>query len=362
MRILAKFYRWLRNNEVIAQELIDSVVTINEDISTYETCSFQVPIQDWIQEDIAVELYETSWSSDVLVFRWYVYKVSPVWKNWWVINIECNGEKAMMERRLNLGIWFAYGTTHDVVIQGLLDQYIPYNENWGLQVDDSIAITMQFEEGDNLYDIFDEIANNLNKQRTIKNGVVIMKDRIWKDLTGRPWSEWYQEITFDGRQPNAAANITNVKVEGIANRANLLKVKWYTWQVVTVQDYVDVLYGVWFQSSRAINWPIPSQLFLDTAANELLQKMNKPQRTFSVEVENNTMNADVWDQVRLSISNTNDFFDFEGYVFVTNKSIVYTNGSKNVSYQVAEFVVVPITDQNVIRNLQKKVKLIQLQT
>jgi len=84
-------------DNVLTQEIIDSEVVIENNIQTFSIATFSMPLIQ-IEEDNIVEIYEIG-NTDKRVFRGYVYKVEPVWKQWGIINVECRSEKAIFNKR-----------------------------------------------------------------------------------------------------------------------------------------------------------------------------------------------------------------------------------------------------------------------
>lgn len=78
-------------------------------------------------------------------------------------------------------------------------------------------------------------------------------------------------------------------------------------------------------------------------------------------VETNAIDANIGDTIRLTVQNTNNpFFDIDTDGIVIQKTSEINNGTLRVDYQVAEFYVQPFTEGEVIRNLQKRVDLLDL--
>jgi len=67
-----------------------------------------------------------------------------------------------------------------------------------------------------------------------------------------------------------------------------------------------------------------------------LAQANRNQRLYQVEVEDNTILADVGDKVKLVVENTNSFYDIDTTALVLGKTIRYNNGSKKISYNIGE--------------------------
>jgi len=100
MKLLIKVLEHEFIDTVLTTEIIDSEVVIEEDIGTFAVARFSMPLID-IEEYNIVEIYEVE-NTDTRIFRGYVYKIEPVRNQFWIVNIECRSEKAMMNDRYAL--------------------------------------------------------------------------------------------------------------------------------------------------------------------------------------------------------------------------------------------------------------------
>lgn len=435
MKLLVKIYEHQFVRNIITQEIIDSQVIIEEDLGTFTICNFQLPLVS-IQEDNYIEVYEIN-NTDVLQFSWFVWKVTPIWKQFGFINIECRGEKAQMQKRLALktkasynvksvtslpvrpapaefGVnywvnnsissviyllwvivpeppeswptpdpyydwaWISFvdtvflvdtdneevkrienwqildewtGTGVDInwILDDLIDDYSSlYNEDWTYETDFNQNISLNIKKWDNYFDVLDELAQQTESTRDIKNSKIIFTKYANDKTTG----EDFQEILYNWLYPNTS-NISNIEVIGTATRCNIVMWQDTQWNImVNDSAYVDRIYGVWKEEFR--DWDMYEKL------NKYLLNINKSQRLYKVQVESNTINANIGDKIKLTVENTNSYFDIDTDVLVLNKTTTYNNGSKNVSYAVWELNLDVSTASNWLYGVQKSIKLLKI--
>lgn len=348
MKLLVKIYEHQRINTVITQELIDSKIEIDESLSDFWVAKFTVPMID-IQEDNKIEIYEI-WNTDKKIFSWYVYKIQPIWKQFWILNVECRSEKALMNKRLFLQdktfTWVSVSSFLDSII---LDYSAPYNEQRTYELDFSSNVTMTVKQWDNYFDVLDEIATQNNANRDIRDWKIYIKQLIWKDYTS--WT-LYKEINYNWLYPNNS-NIKNINVVWTATRNNIIiaedtnhtKILNTTW-------YTDRIYWVWKSEYRV--WD------LTTNSQKLLANNNQNQRTYEIEVEQNALDVNIWDKIKLIVENTNSYFDINSDVIINKKNTLYNNWSKIVKYDIGTINIYPVNIENWLYWIQKSVKLLKL--
>lgn len=440
MKLLIKVLEHQFIDTVLTTEIIDSEVIIDEDINTFATAKFTMPLID-IEEYNIVEIYEV-WNTDKRIFRGYVYKIEPVWRQFWIVNIECRSGKAIMNDRYALKtksnynitqiaslpsypdwspqFWVNYwvnesltwlyfyketvippppeewpapspyytrwftpfpwgtegwtvwlvdtsnneikrledwqildeGTGTGVDINWLLDDLIDdysndYNENWTYETDFTANVELNIQQWDCYFDILDELAKQLEATWTIQDKKIIFKRLAWTDRTT---GSWYQEINYNWLFPNNA-NISSINVVWTATRSNIVLWQDQNNNILKAENYVDRIYSVSLENFRDWN------LYNNT--NQALTRLDKNQRIYEVQVEQNTIEADVWDKVKLIVENTNSFFDINSDVYVIWKNITYTNWSKVTNYRVWELNLDVINVQNRLYWVQKSVKLLK---
>jgi len=344
MKLLIKVLEHEFIDTVLTTEIIDSEVVIDEDIGTFAVARFSMPLID-IEEYNIVEIYEVE-NTDTRIFRGYVYKIEPVRNQFWIVNIECRSEKAIMNDRkvlldkdyIDKDIWF--------ILNDLISDYSIY-ETWTYEVDFTKTINLKLNEWDDYFWILDELAEQCEAQRDIVDKKILFKRNFWTDRTS--WIN-YQEINYNWLFPNNA-NISNIRVIGTATRNNIVIGKWQEDTKHTSNDYVDRLYWVAFERFR--EWDIIEK------TDKELEKQNKNQRIYEITVEQNSIIANIYDKMKLVVENTNSFFDIDSDVYVIGKTINYTNWSKITSYKVGELDLDVINIENWLYGIQKSVKLLK---
>lgn len=436
MQVLVKVIEHQFIDTVITQELIDSKVEIDEDLNGFGIAKFSIPMTT-IQEDNKIELYEI-WNTDKKIFTGYVYKIEPVRKQFWVLNIECRSEKAIMNKRLFLKTktkyiatsvaslptypawvskWVNYRVnqslnwmyfleeiitpkppkvwpapspyyvrwyigftdttfiadtttnnlyriedwqlldewpwneiTLDMVLDDMIDDYSTnYWENWTYETDFTTTISIDMKRWDSYFDVLDEIAKQNNAIRDIQNSKIIIKKSFWNDYTSWPL---YKEISYNSLYPNNS-NIKSINVIWTATRNNIVIAE-DTNHNISFDDswYIDRIYWVWKNEFR--NWN------LETNLQKMVASWSKAQRTYEVEVEQNTLDVNVWDKIKLIVENTNSYFDINSSVTITKKNTVFNNWSKSVKYSVWEIDIYPLNIENRLYWTQKSIKLLKL--
>jgi len=78
MKLLLKIYEHEFDDTIITQEIIDGEVEIEEDLQDFSIAKFRLPLIK-IEEYNIIEIYEVA-NTDNRIFRGYVYKVKPIWR------------------------------------------------------------------------------------------------------------------------------------------------------------------------------------------------------------------------------------------------------------------------------------------
>ena len=440
-KLLIKVYEHERINTVLAQELIDSEVEIDDNLTSFSVAKFSCPLMN-IQEDNKIEIYEI-WNTDKRVFVWYIYKVEPVRNQFWILHVECRSERALFEKRLllktqwcfnvksfsalpvypapyeyetlyrvnqNVGwayfyertefpksspvpawwtpvpppppyyvrgytpfvettfavdsatghvyrvenwavtnLWTWTGVMLSNMIADLCSDYQQYWENWTYEMDFDDTIDIQRSKWDTYAAILDQMAEQTDAVRDVKDWKVSFKKILWSDYTSWPW---YKEIIYNWLYPNTW-NTKSISVIWTATRNNIIMATDVNNNMIINDSwYVDRIYGVMTRQYRS--WK------LSLNAQKMLQNNNIQQRSYVVEVEQNTLDVNIWDKIKLVVENTNSYFDIDSEVYINWKITKYTNASKMITYSVWEMYVQPINTENWLYGMQKDIKLLKL--
>lgn len=248
-----------------------------------------------------------------------------------------------------LNEWTGAGVDINWILDDLIDDYSnQYNENWLYSTDFNQNISLNIKQWDNYFDVMDELADQTGSTRNIKNNTIYFV----KNANDKTQWENFQEILYNWLYPNTW-NVANIEVIGTATRCNIVIGQDKNWNITVNNSwYIDRIYGVWKTEFR------DGDLYDKT--NKYLTDVNRSQRVYQVEVESNSIIADIGDKIKLTIENTNSYFDISSDVIVLSKITEYNNGSKKISYSVWELNLKVATDKNLMYWIAKSIKLLKV--
>ena len=345
MEIIAKFYPHIWSQKLIDQIVITSEVVIKEEIKGVGEAEFVMPIAPGIKEECKVELYESNGNEDNLLFRGYIHEINPVWGQFQSLKIIAREEKAIFHKRKTLRKHTFTAQALSTIIKKLIEPYnTEFNEDWGFEIQREETITLEIAQGDDYYDIFDEVCEQKELFWTVVDGTVHFK-KHWEDLRET------QILEYDGLSPNPW-NITNIELIGTASGGNVVLVEDSKWNLtVDKSQYSGVLTGV---ISKQIRKGDDSE-----KAKQFAKEQARPQRKYQIQVANSSIIANLWDRIKVEVVNTNSFYDYSGEAIVQSKTTSYSNASKVVVYGIQEFLVSPFTAENRVENVEKSIKLLR---
>lgn len=345
MEIIAKFYPHIWSQKLIDQIVITSEVVIKEEIKGVGEAEFVMPIAPGIKEECKVELYESNGNEDNLLFRGYIHEINPVWGQFQSLKIIARGEKAIFHKRKTLRKHTFTAQALSSILQKLIEPYnTEFNEDWGFEIQKEETLTLEIAQGDDYYDIFDEICEQKELFWTVVEGTVYFK-KYGEDLRET------QILEYDGNSPNPW-NITNIELIGTASGGNVVLVEDSRWNLtVDKSQYSGVLTGV---ISKQIRKGDDSE-----KAKQFAKEQARPQRKYQIQVANSSIIANLWDRIKVEVVNTNSFYDYSGEAIVQSKTTSYSNASKVVVYGIQEFLVSPFTAENRVENVEKSIKLLR---
>lgn len=356
MEVIAKIYESMRSNTPILQEKIISEIKIDEDLSSFDIAIFQLPVSSLVEEYNKIELYEVNNWIDTLIFSWYIYKVQPIRRQFWLYNVTCRSEKALLQERNLLSWYWTLVKPLSNIIQELLSWYNALWENWQVQCDINVSIIYSAYLNDSIYDILDDFAKKYNAVWKVQKWVILFSETLWIDRSV-DWP-YYQELSYDNNQP-WSANIADVSVDSDATRKNIVIAKDYYWWWQVDTSNVSIDGKVYWVKCEDIFTAIANTIQMQEAVTNLLAKINRKQRTYSFTAEQNTINANVGDRVRIVIENTNSDFDINWDILVLKKSTTYTNATKMSSYTTWELQASPFTYSNWFLWVEKAIRYLQ---
>lgn len=345
MEIVAKFYPHLRSWELIDQLVITSEVNIKQEIKAFWEAEFLMPIAPWIKEDCKVELYEANSNEDRLIFRGFIYEINPVRWQFQTLKIIAREEKALFHKRKALKEYKFINKPISAILTELLQIYnADYNEDWGFELQKEESLTLEINMGDDYYDIIDEICEQKELFRWINDGTVRIK-KHGKDLTES------QILEFDWYSPNPW-NITNIELVGTASGGNVALIEDTNGKkTIDKSQYSGVLTGV---VSKQIRKGDDAE-----KAKQFAKEQARPQRKYQIQVANGSIEAKVWDKIKVEVVNTNSFYDYQWDVIVQTKTITYSNASKIVQYGIWEFLSQAYSPEKWIQEVEKNIKLLR---
>ena len=345
MEIIAKFYPHIWSQKLIDQIVITSEVVIKEEIKGVGEAEFVMPIAPGIKEECKVELYESNGNEDNLFFRGYIHEINPVWGQFQSLKIIAREEKAIFHKRKTLRKHTFTAQALSTIIKKLIEPYnTEFNEDWGFEIQREETITLEIAQGDDYYDIFDEICEQKELFWTVVDGTVHFK-KHGEDLRAT------QILEYDGLSPNPW-NITNIELIGTASGGNVVLVEDSKWNLtVDKSQYSGVLTGV---ISKQIRKGDDSE-----KAKQFAKEQARAQRKYQIQVANWSIVANLWDRIKVEVVNTNSFYDYSGEAIVQSKTTSYSNASKVVVYGIQEFLVSPFTAENRVENVEKSIKLLR---
>ena len=345
MEIIAKFYPHIWSQKLIDQIVITSEVVIKEEIKGVGEAEFVMPIAPEIKEECKVELYEVNSNEDRLLFRGFVHEINPVWGQFQSLKIFARGEKAIFHKRKTLRKHTFTAQALSSILQKLLEPYnTEFNEDWGFEIQKEETLTLEIAQGDDYYDIFDEICEQKELFWTVVDGTVHFK-KYWEDLRAT------QILEYDGLSPNPW-NITNIELIGTASGGNVVLVEDSKGNLtVDKSQYSGVLTGV---VSKQIRKGDDSE-----KAKQFAKEQARPQRKYKIQVANWSIIANLWDRIKVEVVNTNSFYDYSGEAIVQSKTTSYSNASKVVVYGIQEFLVTSLSAENRVENVEKAIKFLR---
>ena len=345
MEIIAKFYPHIWSQKLIDQIVITSEVVIKEEIKGVGEAEFVMPIAPEIKEECKVELYEVNSNEDRLLFRGFVHEINPVWGQFQSLKIIARGEKAIFHKRKTLRKHTFTAQALSSILQKLLEPYnTEFNEDWGFEIQKEETLTLEIAQGDDYYDIFDEICEQKELFWTVVDGTVHFK-KHGEDLRAT------QILEYDGLSPNPW-NITNIELIGTASGGNVVLVEDSKGNLtVDKSQYSGVLTGV---VSKQIRKGDDSE-----KAKQFAKEQARPQRKYKIQVANWSIIANLWDRIKVEVVNTNSFYDYSGEAIVQSKTTSYSNASKVVVYGIQEFLVTSLSAENRVENVEKAIKFLR---
>lgn len=343
--LIARVYPHYRSQEVIAQSEILSQAVIEESIDGFSVAKLEISMLPGMDTWCKIELYEVGNTEDRLVFRGNIYELKPLWQRWNMLAIVARGEKALLHQRKALKEYKFTNKTISAIVTELLQNYnTEYNEDWGFETWNDESLTLEVGVGDDYYDIFDEICEQKELFWEVEDGIISFK-KSGNDLRDT------QILEYNWLSPNPG-NITNIELIGTATGGNVVLVEDSNGKkTIDKSQFSGLLTGVVSKQIRKG----------DNAekAKQFAREQARPQRKYQIQVANGSIEAKVWDKIKVEVVNTNSFYDYQWDAMVQSKVITYANASKVVQYGIEEFMVSPFSWETWVEVVEKSIKLLR---
>lgn len=343
--LIARVYPHYRSQEVIAQSEILSQAVIEESIDGFSVAKLEISMLPGMDTWCKIELYEVGNTEDRLVFRGNIYELKPLWQRWNMLAIVARGEKALLHQRKALKEYKFTNKTISAIVAELLQNYnTEYNEDWGFETWNDESLTLEVGVGDDYYDIFDEICEQKELFWEVEDGIISFK-KSGNDLRDT------QILEYDWLSPNPG-NITNIELIGTATGGNVVLVEDSNGKkTIDKSQFSGLLTGVVSKQIRKGDNV--------EKAKQFAREQARPQRKYQIQVANGSIEAKVWDKIKVEVVNTNSFYDYQWDAMVQSKVITYANASKVVQYGIEEFMVSPFSWETWVEVVEKSIKLLR---
>lgn len=324
MELIIKIYDNFTDIQPKEQIEVYNSLEIREDLTSYSYCDLTIPIFDWINELDIVRIYEIQ-NTDKLLFEGYIDILNP-----WLEEIKLNIKdyKSLLKRKGLVTDKNYTNQTPKQIIDDLISYYNWLGDNWVCISSVSTQLNKEYKIGDNIYDIINEIAQELQKQWIIYWTTIYFADLVWDDYTS--WVD-YTEIVYD-YEDFAGNNITNIELIKYGDIANIIVWVDQTWNKEVKTDSTSITnYWPLFESINVRDWD------LGTITQAYLDFKKTPQKLFNL---NTDFTLDlrelfIWDKVAVRIENVNSYLDYEWDGYIISKTTSIQNATKVINYNIS---------------------------
>lgn len=324
MRVTAVVYEWFFWKEIkknIDINLQSEPVQFFLEVESFSYCRFSVGIDENFNQWDRIVFYEQDWVNSRRIFSWYVYKSTPILTWFTAYNqIECREEKQYTFERIL--IWWKWGISNSSTYSELLESIQQdYNSKWDSRWISTIQWSTRYWKAawTTYFDFFDWLAQQTDNERTVRDGVVIFKNRIWEDKT--TWTNLQEAFLSPW-----AWNISSLSVST-------------TWLVPNAIYVTNNQSQWWFFPNPAPNrvtWVIYERVDttdLESAALNILQKQSEWVVNYFVSIDQWSIDATINDSILLRIEGISDNIDITSSVFVVWKTVTYQDAQKVETFQ-----------------------------
>lgn len=231
----------------------------------------------------------------------------------------------------------------------LADWHDNYWELWTIESNINTLISKEFNKGDNLYDIIEELSGLIGAVWTVKDHTIIVKELLGEDKTSWPQ---FTEILYSWETADDT-NISDISVESYSTIANII-IGSDNNSSVTLKDDTSISeFWALAEYKQFRDWDLTNQTqkYLDSKKTE--------QKVYNVEVEPFTIDANIGDKIKLMVETNNQYINFEWTVIVNKKEITIQNKTKIIKLSVSESYAYFDTFVNTLRQIQNDINLLK---
>lgn len=330
-------------------------VCIDSYIDAWNEAKFMVECSQYIEEDVYIRICE--WDS--VVFEWNVIEFKPWTTCLWYANITLWDSRFFLtekDRSISQDYSFVDSSIDDVLTQLFsgLSQW-QFKENRCITTPNDVTITEDYSCGQQIGSILEDISNKTWYKRDIlpsvdENGQrccnIIFDECLWIDRTKNDLN--YTEIVFDGKitQWNTVSKVDLIWRSRRKNQVIAKAEIWWTQQVVVIDDWEWCIVGTEVFETDAVDLAD-----LQQQAEEKLIDVNQNKRVYKVWVEQDAVDANVWDKLRLLVTRSQCWIDVDTTVTVLRKTVCYKWGVRTETVYVWDPSIKVPTRRQVLDNL-----------
>ena len=345
--IILKVYSGLNDTTPDQQFENIEMLNIEEDVNNFDIANIQLPLYiSGLSQFQKVEVYDVWSGSDNILFNGFIYALRVNTKS---ITITCRGTKAILYKKLVLSDKSYTGQTINTIINDLLSDWnTAYSETWTCTDDPAWTIDKDLKEGDNLYDVIEELTWQLWLVFDIVWSDIRVRETLWED---KSTGSSFTEAVYNQNNPRENT-IDNVELETFDSISNVIigKAENWTRSVQTDATSITNFWALWeFVAFR--DWGLAAQTSEYLASKKLEQKLYK------VNIEPNSLSANKGDIIYLRIENVNDYINFEGSAIVNTKNIEFINGVQRVTLWLSNIYVFRDTFTNKLNKVNRDVNV-----
>lgn len=182
MQYVLKIYTKQTDSTPIAQisDIVD--ISISEDINALSTCAITLASDTPnISQYRKVEVYEVENNVDTRVFLGYIDNFTPSIDK---IVLNCKSEKGLLARKLvTVDRVYTTQTITTILTQLFVDWNTAYSEDWSVSTSIATTTSKTVKQGDNLYDIIEELAGSIGAVWNCTDRVIKIETLLGTDYT-----------------------------------------------------------------------------------------------------------------------------------------------------------------------------------